>query len=204
VALLSYTFGFNGVPAPAGEAWRSNPIDERRILADATAARAAGADVVVVALHWGDEYEPEPNAQQTDLAPRLLASPDIDLLLGHHAHVVQPLERIGDEWTAYGMGNLVADHETPGAANEEGLLVRFTFTEPAERGLPWRVTVAEFEPLVVTKGHPPIRLVDAGAALADPATDPALRPRLQAAWDRTVAVVGERGAAAAGARPIGP
>ena len=39
VALLSYTYGFNGIPRPNGEAWRSNPIDEARILADAARAR---------------------------------------------------------------------------------------------------------------------------------------------------------------------
>ena len=39
----------------------------------------------------------------------LLASPDIDLVLGHHAHVVQPFEQIGGEWVAYGLGNFVAE-----------------------------------------------------------------------------------------------
>ena len=137
VALLSYTYGFNGIPAPDGQVWRSNLIDEGRILADATRARDAGADVVVVALHWGTEYNHDPDAQQAALAPRLIASPDVDLLLGHHAHVVQPLENVGGEWVVYGMGNLVARHSTQGDANHEGLLVRFTFTEG--RGS-WTVT----------------------------------------------------------------
>ncbi|MGH9113053.1 MAG: CapA family protein [Acidimicrobiales bacterium] len=203
VALLSYTYGFNGVPAPDGQTWRSNPIDERRILTDAARARAGGADVVVVALHWGDEYQHEPNAQQHDLAPRLIRSPDVDLLLGHHAHVVQPLEQIDGEWVVYGMGNAVANHQTPGAANEEGLLVRFTFTEGPSSG-PWRVTDAGFAPLLVDKDGPPIRLLDVGRALADPATDPALRSRLETARDRTTEVVGRRGATAAGLQPIGP
>ena len=116
VALLSFTYGFNGIPYPDGQLWRANIIDEARILADARRARAAGADVVVVALHWGDEYVHDPNAQQSEMAPRLIASDDIDLLLGHHAHVVQPLENVGGEWVVYGMGNLVATHSTPGAA----------------------------------------------------------------------------------------
>jgi poly-gamma-glutamate capsule biosynthesis protein CapA/YwtB (metallophosphatase superfamily) len=203
VALLSYTFGFNGVPAPDGQTWRSNPIDERRILADAARARAHGADVVVVAMHWGDEYQHEPNAQQTDLAPRLIRSPDVDLLLGHHAHVVQPVEHIDGEWVVYGMGNAVANHQTPGAANEEGLLVRFTFTKGPRPG-PWRVSTAEYAPLLVDKDGPPVRLLHVGRALADPATDPALRARLELARDRTAEVVGRRGATAAGLRPITP
>jgi poly-gamma-glutamate synthesis protein (capsule biosynthesis protein) len=203
VALLSYTYGFNGVPAPDGQTWRSNPIDEARILADAAGARSQGADVVVVALHWGDEYRHEPNELQAELAPRLIRSPAIDLLLGHHAHVVQPVEQIDGEWVVYGLGNLVANHRTPGAANEEGLLVRFTFTEPEADGDPWRVSAAHYAPLLVAKS-PQIRVVDIGRALADPATDPVLRTRLQTAWDRTTAVVAERGGPTHGLRPIAP
>jgi poly-gamma-glutamate synthesis protein (capsule biosynthesis protein) len=201
VALLSYTFGFNGIPAPGGETWRSNPIDERRILADAALARRRAAEVVVVAIHWGDEYDHAPNGQQQALAPRLIASPDIDLLLGHHAHVVQPVEAIGDEWVVYGMGNLVSNQGSQGPDKLEGLLVRFTFTEQPNRR--WRVTSAEFA-AVLTDDRGPIRVVDVRRALADPRTDPRLRPRLQTAWQRTAAIAGARGGPAHGLRPIAP
>jgi poly-gamma-glutamate capsule biosynthesis protein CapA/YwtB (metallophosphatase superfamily) len=199
VTLLAYTFGFNGVPAPDGQTWRSNPIDEGRILADAARARTEGADVVVVALHWGDEFRAEPNGQQRALAPGLVRSPDIDLLLGHHAHVVQPIEAVDGEWVVYGMGNLVADHGTALPANEEGLLVRFTFTEEAAG---WRVSGAEYAPLLVSKPGPPVRLVDVGAALGDAGADPARRSRLQVAWDRTVGTVGALGAHDHGLRTV--
>ena len=204
VALLSYTFGFNGVPPPDGQTWRSNPIDEARILADAARARAEGASVVVVALHWGDEYDPEPNAQQQALGPALARSPDVDLVLGHHAHVVQPMEVVDGEWVVYGMGNMVARHGTPGAANQEGLLVRFTFTEGPGG---WRVTLAEYAALLVVTAQPPIRVVDAGAALAagtGPAgpVEGALRERLQLAWERTAATVDARAASTHGLRTI--
>jgi poly-gamma-glutamate capsule biosynthesis protein CapA/YwtB (metallophosphatase superfamily) len=201
VALLSYTFGFNGIPAPGGETWRSNPIDERRILTDATLARRRGAGVVVVALHWGDEYNHDPNGQQLALAPRLIRSPDIDLLLGHHAHVVQPIEAIGDEWVVYGMGNLVSNQGSQGPDKLEGLLVRFTFTEQPDGR--WRVTKAEFS-VVLTDDRGPIRVLDVRRALADPATDPNLRARLQTAWGRTASIAGARGAPAHGLRPIAP
>ncbi|MGH9287138.1 MAG: CapA family protein [Acidimicrobiales bacterium] len=199
VALLSYTFGFNGIAAPGGETWRSNPIDERRILTDAKLARRRGAGVVVVALHWGDEYNHDPNGQQLALAPRLIRSPDIDLLLGHHAHVVQPIEAIGDEWVVYGMGNLVSNQGSQGPDKLEGLLVRFTFTEqPNGR---WRATNAAFS-VVLTDDRGPIRVLDVRRALADPATDPNLRPRLKTAWGRTASIAGARGAPAHGLRPI--
>lgn len=199
VALLSYTFGFNGIPAPGGETWRSNPIDERGILAAAHVARQRGADVVVVALHWGDEYNHEPNGQQQSLAPGLIRSPDIDLLLGHHAHVVQPIEAIGDEWVVYGMGNLVSNQGSQGPDKLEGLLVRFTFTERPDGR--WRVTRAEFS-AVLTDDRGPIRVLDVRRALADPHTDPGLRGRLETAWGRTAGIAGARGAMAHGLRPM--
>lgn len=198
VAVLSYTYGFNGIPAPGGETWRSNPIGEGRILADAATARQRGADVVVVALHWGDEYRHDPSAQQLALAPTLIRSPDVDLLLGHHAHVVQPVEAIGGEWVVYGMGNLVSNQGSQGLEKLEGLLVRFTFTETATG---WRATAAEFAP-VLTDDRGTIRVLDVRRALADPTAAPDLRSRLQTAHDRTTAIVGQRGAAEAGLQPI--
>ncbi|MGH9233383.1 MAG: CapA family protein, partial [Acidimicrobiales bacterium] len=199
MALLSYTYGFNGIAAPGGEAWRSNPIDEARIRADAARARAAGADVVVVALHWGLEYQHEPDDQQRTLGPALVRSPDVDLVIGHHAHVVQPIEQVDGEWVVYGMGNFVAHQSTARPRTEEGLLVRFTFTE-GEAG--WRATAAEYAPLLVERAAPPVRLIAVGAALAA-GGDPTRRARLQQAWDTSVAVVGSLGASDHGLRPIG-
>lgn len=200
VALLSYTFGFNGIPAPGGQAWRSNVIDPARILADAATARAEGADVVVASLHWGDEYVHEPNALQSELAPQLIASPDIDLLLGHHAHVVQPMENIGGEWVVYGMGNLMANHSEPEGPKAEGLLTRFTFTEDGVSG-GFAVTKAEFLPLYQTY-VPPVEVLDVPAALASGDTGTTTAPRLRQARDRTTGIVLSRGAAAAGAVPL--
>ncbi|MGH9112977.1 MAG: CapA family protein, partial [Acidimicrobiales bacterium] len=152
------------------------------------------------ALHWGDEYRHEPNAQQQALAPVLIRSPDIDLLLGHHAHVVQPVEAIDGEWVVYGMGNLVSNQGSLGPEKLEGLLVRFTFTETA-RG--WRTSAAEFAP-VLTNDRGPIRVIHVGRALTDPATDANLRDRLQQAHARTTTIVAQRGATQAGLRPIAP
>ena len=48
-------------------------------------------DLVIVAVHAGTEYDTEPNSDQVTAAHNLLASPDIDLVYGHHPRVVQPL-----------------------------------------------------------------------------------------------------------------
>jgi poly-gamma-glutamate capsule biosynthesis protein CapA/YwtB (metallophosphatase superfamily) len=74
------------------------------MLAEAVRARAAGADVVIASVRCCTEYESDPGPTQTAIAGTLLASPDVDLVLGHHAHVVQPFERINGKWVAYGLG----------------------------------------------------------------------------------------------------
>ena len=131
VAQLSYTFGFNGLKRPAGEPWLANETDPAAILRAAHAARAAGAQIVVLSIHWGVEYSHTPNAGQTALAKRLLDSPDIDLILGCHEHVVQPIATINGKFVVYGMGNQLARHAQPIDANREGIMPEFTFTEGA-------------------------------------------------------------------------
>jgi poly-gamma-glutamate capsule biosynthesis protein CapA/YwtB (metallophosphatase superfamily) len=200
LALLSYTYGFNGIPYPGGETWRADEIDEATILADAATARTLGAEVVVVALHWGTEYDQEPNEQQRDLAPRLIASPDVDLLLGHHAHVVQPVENVGGEWVVYGMGNLMANHAEPEGPKAEGLLTRFTFTEDLATGT-FSAPVAEYLPLYQTYEFP-IEVLDVPAALASGDTGTTTASRLQTALTRTTEVVTSRGGAEHGLVPL--
>lgn len=125
VALFSYTYGTNGIPVQ--EPWIVNVIDTEQILADASDARDQ-ADIVVVALHWGNEYQATPSAQQRSIARELLASSDIDLVWGHHAHVVQPVERIGDKVVVYGMGNFISG-QTGRLQTQSGTIFRFDFVE---------------------------------------------------------------------------
>lgn len=207
VALLSFTYGFNG---GGGDAWRAAVIDDDRITAAARRARERGAEVVVLSLHWGTEYQHEPNRQQLKLARELARVPDIDVIIGHHAHVVEPIERIGDTWVVYGLGNLIAWHGTPVAANAEGMLVRFTFTErpggadaAGDGGAQFDVTRAEYEPLLVAR-EPPIRLLDVPVALSTGAYGSSTKARLSTALQRTAEVVTSRGAAADGLTRISP
>ncbi len=91
IAHLSYAYGFNGIPLPEGALWAANQIDPERIAADARAAKAFGAQLVVVSLHWGTECQSDPTAEQQRVAYLLSQEPAIDLMIGHHAHVVQPI-----------------------------------------------------------------------------------------------------------------
>ena len=127
IAVLSYTYGFNGIPRPFD--WCCHLIDEARIIDDATRARAEGARIVVVSLHHGVEGIVAPTAEQSATVEALAASGTIDLVLGHHAHVVQPVTRVGNMWVAYGHGNLLSAQSRRDPRTGDGLLTMFTFRE---------------------------------------------------------------------------
>jgi poly-gamma-glutamate synthesis protein (capsule biosynthesis protein) len=188
VALLSYTYGFNGMPYPNGETWRAGKLDPVRIKAMARTARDRGAQIVVVSCHWGDEYSSNANPAQRALAAELLADSNIDLILGHHAHVVQPVEQFNGKWVVYGLGNLVAAHRTPAAPKSEGLLVKLTFRRDGDR---WTAAAPRYAPLLMTDALP-VRVLDVRRELAKPGLSAAQRQRLELADRRTSATVERR------------
>lgn len=151
VAQLDYTYGTNGIALPSYKPWAVNLIDPDRIVADARAARAAGANVVVLSVHWGSEWQTAPDRQQLDLAQALTASrgadglPDIDLILGTHNHVPQPYEKINGTWVVYGMGDQVASfYEAEKARGNMSSIPRFTFAPAAAHPGRWEVAKAEY------------------------------------------------------------
>ncbi|MFH8733581.1 MULTISPECIES: CapA family protein [unclassified Streptomyces] len=156
VAHLAYTYDTNGASMPKGRPWAVNMIDSQRIVEDARAARKAGADVVVLSLHWGTEWQDEPDESQLRLGDELTASrtdgrPDIDLILGTHAHVPQAYEKVNGTWVVYGMGDQIAGemYNYDGAQDprgNEGTIGRFTFAPPERDGGRWEVRKAEFLP----------------------------------------------------------
>src|ERR671910_1464647 len=187
VALLSYTYGLNGGRLPRDRSWLVNTIEPRRILTDARAARAAGARFVVVLLHWGQEYQSTPTPFQRQLARRLLAAPEVDLILGHHAHVIQPIQRVRGKWVAFGMGNSLSNQTpsccAPGA--QDGVLVKVTVGEHAGR-----LSVRQVRYISTWVEHPSFRIRPVLAALADPGLGPSPRRALQASRNRTRQAVG--------------
>lgn len=199
VAHLAYTNDTAGHPLPQGQPWTVNVIDAGRILADAKAARKAGADVVVVSLHWGTEWQDAPDDRQLTLARTLTASrtdgrPDIDLIVGTHAHVPQAYEKVNGTWVVYGLGDQIAgemfnQQGLQDARGNQSTVARFTFAPPARRGGRWEVRRAEFLPQMfdIDAG----RVVDLGKALAQGAG-------VQGVRDRVRSVVLSRGAAADG------
>lgn len=196
VAHLAYTADMNLAPLPAAEPWAVNLADPARILADARAARQAGADVVVVSLRWGTQGQDAPDPQQLALAGDLTAArtdgrPDIDLILGTHARTPQAYEKVNGTWVVYGLGDQITGEMFDNAGTQdpggnESTLGRFTFVPPTRPGGRWEVTKAEFVPQLfdIDAG----RVVDVNRAIAQGA-------ELTGDRDRIREVVLSRGAA---------
>lgn len=185
---LSYTYGTNGIPVPSGEPWSINIIDESRILSDAAATKHAGAEFVAVSLHWGNEYQSAPTADQQTLARQLLASPDIDFIIGDHVHVVQPIERIGDEYVAYGMGNFLSNQGAPATPtpSQDGIILQVAVQEQPDGS--FKATKVDYTPTWVDRS-------DYVVTLATPQAN-------AASYQRTVAAVTSLGPAAYDGEPI--
>jgi len=200
VGHLSYTFSFNGLRLPADKPWLANLISGDRILADAHALKQAGANVVIVSLHWGTEYSHTANGDQIALAHRLLDSPDVDLILGCHAHVVQSFEQINGKWVVYGMGNEVA-WQTQQQDTRDGVMPEFTFTE-VQPGV-FRVTKAQAIPTFMLLSGGSGKLVEIPRALASANLSAGLRSQYQASLSRTRTALLARGAGPAGLEVLG-
>lgn len=189
VAHLSYAYGFNGYPIPADAPWAVNQIDVAAIKAAAATARAEGAQLVVLSLHWGNEYQHDPSDEQRRVADELLPDENLDLVIGHHAHVVQPIERVEGTLVVWGLGNQLANQmDVPKA---DGLTVVVTATpkdpadpDPKRRWSPLAIIAV---PTFVERDS--FRILPIVATLADPATPPGLRDLLVASYDRTAEVL---------------
>lgn len=107
-SFLAYTYGTNGIRVPADKPYLVNLIDREQIEKDVLAAKK-GSDVVIVSMHFGLEYEHFPNNEQQELV-HYLADLEVDVVLGHHPHVLQPPDKIigeaGNEmYVIYSLGN---------------------------------------------------------------------------------------------------
>ena len=167
VAHLSVAYGTNGMPVP--HPWNVDLMDADRVIAEATAARAAGADLVLVSVHAGTEYRTAPTDDQIAFDQRLADSGQVDLVIGHHAHVPQPIAHLtggprgAGMWVAYGLGNAISNQDEACCAVEtssgELLVVQVTATGaiPAHdvAAGPATVTGVSYAPITVDRraGH---------------------------------------------------
>lgn len=188
---LSYTYGFNGIPAPNGETWRSALIDPARIISDAQKARDMGAQVIIVSLHWGRETQTDLSDFQITTADAITKSGLIDLVIGHHAHVVQKIKQANGIWTVFGLSNLISYLPTTDAfpaKTQDGMIVTANITlnpdgsVQVEKPVVHPTWVDKYNGVVVR----PI-LTD----LADPSVPDDIKAKLIISLDRTRSVVGD-------------
>jgi len=112
IAFLDYTYGTNGIPIQGDVI--VDFIDQQLIADDIALARERGAHAICVNLHWGIEYQLKPVASQRTLADWLV-SQGVDLIIGGHPHVVEPMEvRYSKEHDknvllVYSMGNFISN-----------------------------------------------------------------------------------------------
>lgn len=192
-AHLSFTYGLNGGRLPPGEPWRSNLLSAQAVIDQARDARARGAEVVIASLHWGNEGSNVVTAEQRAIAEQVTASGQVDLIVGHHVHVVQPIEQVNGRWVVYGLGNILSNLPTPSgrvwpAATQDGMVVTLSFERRPDGTI--GVSRPQVIPTWVDKGAGwRIRLV--GPDLADPSLPAATRQELAVSWARTASVVGD-------------
>ena len=92
-AFLAYTYGTNGIPVPKDKKFCVNLIDKDLMLKQIKQAKKEGAELIVVSMHWGVEYQTTENAEQDELAEFLIKN-DVDIILGSHPHVLQPMKMV--------------------------------------------------------------------------------------------------------------
>lgn len=103
---LSFTYGCNGLIRPEGMDFLVNIYDDEMLKNDVRKAREK-SDLVIVAMHWGNEYTHVPTEEQQRLAS-LLADEGADIIIGNHPHVIQPIEWIDDTLVVYSCGNMIS------------------------------------------------------------------------------------------------
>ncbi len=125
----------------AGVCWTDEGNQEA--LLDNIQRMANQTDVLLLSMHWGDEYRSDPAESQIALAHNIIDA-GVDIIIGHHPHVAQPLEKYRQGWIAYSLGNFIFDQDF---SNEtmQGLLLRITVKDKKIKSvLPEEISLNRF------------------------------------------------------------
>lgn len=201
IAVIAYTYGMNGFTAPEGKSWMVNVIDKAKMAGEVAEARGLGADLVIVSIHNGIEYQRQPSATQVALEDAMIDA-GADVVLGSHPHVIQPMETVaatradGSPRTAFiihSLGNFVSNQRE--RYRDTGLILQFEFEKNLKTGAVTLLGVS-YVPVWVDetddKGKE-TRILPIGDVLADaayPGVTAAERAKIQQAWDDTTTHLG--------------
>ena len=134
IALLNYTFSTNGIKVP--EPVIVNMLDKELITKDVNKAKNKKADIIVLFLHWGTEYDTIPAKTQTDLA-EYFQSLGVDMVIGSHPHVLQKMVwykndgNMKDRLVVYSLGNFISNQRKP--KTDGGSMVRVELTKNGDK-----------------------------------------------------------------------
>ena len=160
VAFISATYGLNGA-VPRDHPYAVRISSKESLSAASKAAVEAGADCVVALLHWGNEYENYASKQQRELAGWLFENTAISLIIGNHAHVVQPIEVFDVEYEGhakqgvclYALGNFTGEQLMQ--YRDGGILVRIGLDiRPGDPGAA-QITQIEYTPTYIDSNPKP-------------------------------------------------
>ncbi len=161
-AFLSFTYGTNGIPVPSDKTYCVNLIDETLILDQISKAKSLNPDVICVNMHWGDEYKLVQNSTQEDLA-KLLFSNGVDIILGSHPHVLQPMEKrtilledgtTKEGFLIYSLGNFMSGQVIENTRNS--IILQLQITKHADN----KISIDSYN-------YVPIYMLDNGAGSKD-------------------------------------
>ena len=130
-AFFSYTMWTNGLETPAGKEYLNNVYSNDKAQNDISKVRDS-VDVVIVAMHWGNEYSLGVSDKQIEIA-NYLSSLGVDIIIGSHPHVVEPVEFIGKTLVIYSLGNFISDQE--GIERLTGLMMSVDIKKSVESGI---------------------------------------------------------------------
>ena len=137
-ALLSYTTVDNGLKRPNGKNYYLNLYDKEIVKKDIEKYRDK-VDLLMVAMHWGEEYTYTPISSQKEIA-NYLASLGVDIIIGSHPHVVEPIEYIGNTLVIYSLGNFISAQR--GIERLTGLMVSVNVNKDLADN---KVTISDIE-----------------------------------------------------------
>ena len=110
-AFFAYTTVTNGLLPPSGKEYLTNIYSKEKAKADIDKVKDK-VDLIIVSMHWGEEYTTNPNGNQKQIAKEL-SDMGVNLIIGNHAHSIQPVEMVNDTLVFYALGNFIAAQDTP-------------------------------------------------------------------------------------------
>jgi len=195
LGFLNYTETTNGVPVPAGKEYAVNMINLDTIKKDIANLKNKQADMVIVYLHFGTEYKRYPTEEQKKLA-RQVFDAGADIILGDHVHVLQPMEKEGEKFIVYSLGNFISNQRWQ--YSDSGIILNLTFEKNLVQNKTYLKDVSYIPVWVDTYpagGMLRYRVVAVEKAVADyqNGTDPLLTAedaaRLKQVWEETTTLM---------------